>query len=585
MSALSVDRNLQKAKNLAKKGQTDEAYQLYCAVLEKHPSNKRAIEGLKRLQQAGPDNEQINSLVALYKRGQLQQALQLGAELAQRFPTSFLIFNILGVICFSLERFEDAVASYNKALQLKPDFSEAHNNLGNALKSLGRYEEAIACYNNALQIKPDDTEVHNNLGTTFIQLGRYKEAIARFTKVLQIKPGDMQACNNLLEQYERDNNLPALKDALENAKETLPEDDSNLLYHLGQLASREKRLEDARTYLEKVSSSKLSPKFYYSHAELLGKTYDKLNMHDKAFEQFELMNNRASQSISAQKVDAQRYYNSLVQLSDSWAAAPSPAWSSEVTSSNEGCRLAFLIGFPRSGTTLLDTILRSHPKVTVVEEMLMVQHMMAHLGVLGTYEETINLDPGQLAELRGAYYKELNKHLDTTGYDLVIDKMPLNINHVGLIHRVFPEARFILALRHPCDCVLSCFMQYFKLTNAMANFLDLGQAAKYYDAVMRLWKIYNEHLNLPVGVVKYEDLVLDLKGNAEPLLDFLGLEWHENMENYQKTALARGRIKTPSYNQVTQELYTQASGRWENYRKQMEPVLPLLEPWARHFGY
>jgi sulfotransferase family protein len=161
----------------------------------------------------------------------------------------------------------------------------------------------------------------------------------------------------------------------------------------------------------------------------------------------------------------------------------------------------------------------------------------------------------------------------------------LNIVDVGIIHRVFPEAKFILALRHPCDCVLSCFMQTFKLNNAMANFLTLDRSAKLYAAVMDLWSVYQKKLNLDVHVMKYEGLVQDLEGTSKSLISFLGLEWDNNLHNYQKTALDRGNIRTPSYDQVTQPLYKHASGRWINYREQMRPVLPVLRPWIEAFGY
>jgi hypothetical protein len=157
--------------------------------------------------------------------------------------------------------------------------------------------------------------------------------------------------------------------------------------------------------------------------------------------------------------------------------------------------------------------------------------------------------------------------------------------HADIIHRVFPNAKFIFSLRHPCDCVLSCFMQTFKPNEAMANFLSLDQAARLYAAVMELWSTYRQKLDLDVHVLKYEDLVQDLESTCKPLLSFLGLEWDDNLHNYQKTAQDRESINTASYHQVIQPLYKQASGRWINYREQMQPVLPILQPWIEAFGY
>jgi hypothetical protein len=196
------------------------------------------------------------------------------------------------------------------------------------------------------------------------------------------------------------------------------------------------------------------------------------------------------------------------------------------------------------------------------------------------------LNNHQRNELSNVYFKELATHLNSTiMHKIVVDKFPLNINNVGLIHSIFPEAKFILALRHPYDCVLSCFMQNFKLNDAMANFLTLEDSARIYDATMRHWHEYNRVLDLNVGQLKYEDLIQDLQTTVTSVLNFLNLEWDDNLLNYQQTALSRGRINTPSYNQVTQKLYTQANGRWKDYQEQMREVSSWLDPWVSYFNY
>jgi hypothetical protein len=168
---------------------------------------------------------------------------------------------------------------------------------------------------------------------------------------------------------------------------------------------------------------------------------------------------------------------------------------------------------------------------------------------------------------------------------LVVDKHPMNIRSAGFIHRIFPRAKFVLALRHPCDCVLSCFMQNFMLNDATVNFLSLDQSAKLYAAAMELWNAYKASLNLDTFIVKYEDLVGDLRTAAVRLIEFLGLPWDDKVLEFQETASSRGLIPTPSYAEVARPLYGQARGRWKNYSEQMKPVLPLLEPWIDEFGY
>ena len=128
-------------------------------------------------------------------------------------------------------------------------------------------------------------------------------------------------------------------------------------------------------------------------------------------------------------------------------------------------------------------------------------------------------------------------------------------------------------------------MQNFKLNDFTANFQDLGDAARLYDQTMSLWEQYRAVLPLRVHTVRYEDLVMDLEKTVKPLLDFLEVDWDDSVHEYAQTARKRGRISTPSYDKVTEGLYTRAQGRWESYREHMEPILPVLLPWARRFGY
>ncbi len=167
----------------------------------------------------------------------------------------------------------------------------------------------------------------------------------------------------------------------------------------------------------------------------------------------------------------------------------------------------------------------------------------------------------------------------------VIDRFALNIVYVGEIHRIFPDARFILMLRHPADCVLSCYLRTFAETSANASFHTLEEASCLYDQVLGLWKQFTEILDLNVIEIRYEDLVADIEQTGRRALEFIGTPWHPGMLDHERTARSRPYIRTASYNQVTQPLYASASGRWLRYREQLEPILPTLEPWIESFGY
>lgn len=662
--SLSTDQALRKAETLARKGETDKARQLCMAILAKFPSNKRALATLNALQTRRPEPGQANSgaasartqldaLIAHYRQGRLNDVLERGIALARQFPNNPLIPNILGAAYAEMERSEDAIASFTKALEIDPGFFLAHNNLGAALAARGRHEEAIACYAEALKLKPDYAEAHNNLGNALRNLdrhgealvsytraleirpdfaeahsnlgatlggigrqaeaishyaralklrpdnaemhnslgvalnglGRHEEAIASYREALRVRPDLSEAFHNLCELLEKAHRIDELKSAVSVAQTDCGSDAPQVRYWLAELASRAKRHPDARDHLEAIEQQRLPLKIRLKRSELLSKTYDRLDQFDLAFSQFAETNRLAAEWQSFRDYDAASYVDEVLGLKKSWTEASQIDWAPASPAGSE-VSLAFMVGFPRSGTTLLDTVLRSHPNIDVVEEMPMLERVKTELGSPSTFAALNALNPDRILRLRAIYLDELRRQFGGESSDrLVVDKLPLNLVHAGLIHRIFPEAKFILALRHPCDCVLSCFMQNFRLNDAMANFLDLEQGARLYDLVMTVWKQYQQKLGLDVGCLKYEELVLDLRSATEPLLGFLGLQWDENLLNYRETALSRGRINTPSYNQVTQKLYTQASARWENYRSHMAPVLPILEPWSAEWGY
>jgi tetratricopeptide (TPR) repeat protein len=523
--------------------------------------------------------------LALYDLGQLDAAVKCYEQALAIKPDFAEAHNNLGITLNDLGQLDAAVKSYEQALTIKPEFAEAHSNLGNALQKLGQLETAVKYYEQALTIKPEFAEVHSNLGAIFQELGQLPEAVKRYEKALAINPDYAEAHSNLCELYYKSNMISELRSALIRAQKKLPKNEPSLLFRLAQLANHEKHFEDCRQFLELIYLDELAPKLKIGSSELLAKTYNRLGLYQQAFNQFEITSGIVQQELDSKKVNGERYFLEVSQSLEAWSNITDAPWA-DSQAINQQHSLVFLVGFPRSGTTLLDSILRSHPEVSVVEEKPMVRKMYNHFKGSVTPVSLATLNNHQINELRDIYFKELATHFSSKmKHTLVIDKFPLNIIHVGLIHRIFPDAKFILALRHPYDCVLSCFMQNFKLNDAMANFLTIEDSARFYDASIRLWNEYNRVLDLNVGQLKYEDLIQDLQASVTPMLNFLDLEWDDNLLNYQQTALSRGQINTPSYNQVTQKLYTQANGRWKNYQEQMSEVSSWLDPWVDYFNY
>jgi tetratricopeptide (TPR) repeat protein len=501
-------------------------------------------------------------------------------------PDYYEAHNNLGLTLRDLGKMDEAVTSFHKALAIKPDYIEAHNNLGVAHRELGNLDEAVASLQKALDIKPDYAEAHNNLGIAFKSLGRPDDAIASYYKSLAVKPNFISAHFNLIEVLENTNRTEALREAVAVAK-------INCVAHprlsLGEarLLKRDGEYIAARAVLEATGEEFDDADFLTTRAHLLGELNDRIGDTEAAFNYFTEGNRRIRDTRAAKLVDGRDFPARIDVLEKRFTSDWVKSWRKSKSAGGPS-GLVFLVGFPRSGTTLLDTILRSHGNIAVVEEIPATNLVReAFKRLPGNYPDGLaELEQTHLEELRHIYLAELDKHLEPECQSaVVIDKLPLNIVDAGLIHRIFPQARFLFVQRHPCDCVLSCFMQNFQINEAMANFLDLEDAARLYDRVMALWQKYLAVLPLEVHTVRYESLIEDFEETLTPLLGFLGVEWDSSVRNYTATAFRRDSIRTPSYNQVTQPLYTRARGRWEQYREHMRPVLPTLLPWVRRFGY
>ena len=235
---------------------------------------------------------------------------------------------------------------------------------------------------------------------------------------------------------------------------------------------------------------------------------------------------------------------------------------------------------------MLETCLFSHSRVAILDEKPAVERSRTSLGLAHDLVAFGRLTEKDVESLKAAYFQEVRRHVPVLDSDtLLIDKLPLNSLEAPFIHRLFTNARFILAVRHPLDCILSCFMQNFGLNPAMANMLDLARIVDFYCLTMEIWTRAERLFDLRVHMLRYEDLVVDMPGEIAKLLAFLGLKWEEAVHDYQSTALQRGVINTPSYSQVIQPLYRDASYRWKHYARHLEPYIEQVQPWISRFGY
>jgi len=246
---------------------------------------------------------------------------------------------------------------------------------------------------------------------------------------------------------------------------------------------------------------------------------------------------------------------------------------------------AFLVGFPRSGTTLLEQVLMSHSKIESFGEHSAFMNACGDLYLTdGGLSQLGEMDEQDAAARRGRYWKEISELGSLSNDQLLLDKLPLNTVFLPVIAKVFPRAKILFALRDPRDVVLSCFQQRFGMNLAMYQLLSLKSAARYYDEVMSLGAKARAMVDFDLREVRYESVVADLEGETRQAIEFLGLEWDERVLNYREGARVRA-INTPSVAQVVEPIYTRSQGKWRNYKDQLGCVLPTLAPWVSRFNY
>ena len=507
-----------------------------------------------------------------------RRAVPLKPDLAEAHANLGFVENELG-------NFDAALTTLETAIGLNPNLAELHNNLGSVLKSLHRFSAAAAAFRRAVQLRADFAEAHINLGTTLFRLEDLDGAVAALDAALALDPDDVDAVRTLADLWERANHPDKARPVIERGLRLAPKDaELNLL--AAKCERRDGNIGDAIARLENMDRGAAPGRSAINIEFELGRLTDQQGEYERAFAYYSDANRRSRDYSPHAAVDKNRFLDMLASLDSALSEDWIGAWTETPELSGRQTPV-FLFGFPRSGTTLVEQVLASYPDIAVLDEQPAVDDM---LSLIPDFPESYpralaDLTADRIMELRARYFETADAFTKGAHNGLLIDKMPLNIVHVAMIWRIFPRAKMILALRHPYDVCLSCFMQNFEISPAMANFFSLEDAAHLYAKVMTLWRKYIDVLALDYHVVKYEDFVDDFEAETAALLKFLGSEWDEAMAEYTAHAKKRARIATVSYDQVVEPIYRRAQYRWKRYRREIGTSLDSLKSFAESFGY
>ena len=551
----------------------------------------------------------------------LKQAIALKSDFFEAYVN-------LGNTLKELNKLDESVSYLNQGISIKPDFPEAHNNLGNTLKKLGKLEEAEASYTKSILLKPNYVEAYNNLGVILKDLGRLSESEANLKHVIALKPNNAEAYNNLgntlqemgkleeaMDSYEyaislESNNFEAYNnlgvtfhdlDKLQEAEKSFRQaiiikpdyaeshnNLGNLLKDLGQLEQAESSFKEAIKFnpyntsayrhialinrIDLQDDVYLKMKSLYNNKSIsgdqlchinfgLGKIYGDAELFEKSFKHYEEGNLLRKKILN---YDFHQDTNLFKKLKISYPILE----QNSLNFDNHSSILTpiFILGMPRSGTTLVEQIISSHSKVKGAGEL-------RHLSNLGSEIASglCEVNKASLINFRNRYLAKLQDVSE--GKMIVTDKMPHNFLYIGLISAVFPDAKIIHVRRNPSALCWGNYKQYFNSKN-LGYCYGIEDIINYYGLYKNLMEFWKKNLNQRIYNIDYDLLTIKQEDETRKMLDYIGLNWEDACMSPEQNTRS---VATASSIQVRKKVYKGSSEKWKLYKPYLAGAFDCLE--------
>ena len=576
---------------------SDLAFRLGTALIAVEDFGEGAEALVRSLRLNDQQSPAWNALgVALKQLGRKIQAIECFATAIKLQPEHMNARFQLATLFHQVGRYDLAVEQYAKQLEFCPEIPESHNNLGAAYMAKGQIGKAIGCFQEAVRLRPEYAEAHANLGaalayqgfaelpmhhldiarqqnpkSTFIQvkygrvlldLGKIELACHTFQEILKTQPNNVAAITSMASTLERKGKFHDALSLLEPLVHS-GQRATNVGSIYGILKLRTGRPEDALPLIREMTqfSRPIPERILLLHT--LGDLYDAMGSVDEAF-----LAHQEANDLQNGRFDPAHHHYQISRIMEAFGVGTMP--SAMVGS---GVTPVFIIGMPRSGTTLVEQIIDSHPKAFGAGEReeirILSQAIPRILGGGAEWPECVAGLPRGIAEQLGSWYLHRVGSMakDAT---LLVDKMPLNYLHLGLIAHLFPQAKIIHCSRSPSDTGLSCFFQNFKANYGFANRVDwIAEKIIAYRSLMDHWRSV---LPLPILDIQYEQLVTNPAEEIQRILGFCGLDWDQDCMDFHKN---HRTVVTASYHQVRRPVYTSSIGRSESYRSWLGPLSKL----------
>lgn len=530
------------------------------------------------------DIREIEAAFSAAKAGDFGRAVAIATGMLARRPQDPNALQIVAMVRARQGRNQEALDALLAADRSAPNHPPILNSIGVLLKERGDLAAARAYFERAAAINPRLIEALHNLAATLAALGERDAARQSFENALAVNPNSAEALGRFAGFLEDEGDLETARIMADRAlaanENSFPAHHAlaNLDMRAGNHQAVVARL---RAVLNSAAHGPVNSSILYG---LLSRSLEKLGDYEESFAACSTANSlhHAYFADIIARQQSPRSPENVVRLIQYFEHVDPKDWTAY--DRLDGPEPIFLAGFPRSGTTLLDQILSSHPRLVVLEEKENLGDAWTDFILkAGGLDRLAGLSRDEINHYRAAYWRRVGTHAPPSDR-LIVDKLPLDTALLGLIFRLFPNSKVIFAVRDPRDVVISCFQQTFAMNAAMYQFLKLETAARYYDQVMRLGALCRRKFPLAVHETRYERVIGEFNAEIAALLEFLDLDWDDRVAAYDETARKRV-VRTPSAKQVTEKLYASSIGKWRHYEAQLRPVLPVLDPWVRAFGY
>jgi tetratricopeptide (TPR) repeat protein len=469
-------------------------------------------------------------------------------------PGNALLLNAIGLCFTRLFQFQDALAAFDEAIRVNPLEMTSYNRKAETLSLAGDFDGASRTYERALALDPRNVEALAGLASIDAQKGDTKKASDYAQRAVGIDPAQATALAVLAQVDISQRNF----------------------------ASAEERV---RPFLQ---DARIAGKGRASLFGILGDALDGQQRAAEAFEAYTAENTELLRLNSIRFAGALKIADLCDVLVAHYKDGPFPAiatGSRDFASEGGAAGHVFLLGFFRSGTTLLEQALEAHPKIVTLEEREVLaadaERFLTNTAGLAQLDA---LSGDDLQAARSAYWRNVEREGANVRGKVFVDKHPLNTLKLPLIARLFPDAKILFAVRDPRDVILSCYRRHFQINAAMYELLTLPGAARLYDGVMRLSAVLRDKAPLKVRDCRYEEIVDDFAGSLRAICDFVGIDYDASMERFSAVERADA-IRSPSAAQVRRNLYREGVAQWRPYAAQLDVVAPILTPWVEHFGY